>query len=431
MDDNPQPDERAGAAVPTGVLQKPTAEGGLSDVERVLVTIIIALAAVAVALLVRTTVLLIWQDSDVAVRLAIQSGDPRSVARLFSIGALLIVIVGTPITTLVHEAAHALGGRLAGFWLESVQVGFVKLTRTKRGLKLGLSGRKWWVGGSTASHPISDGNLRLRFALYVALGPLADLVLGFISAMLAQVTLSAGPANLIAVGLFLYIAAIGVLDFLFNMIPFKLGKARNDGWLLLQMLRGSRAMERLFVFAILRGYIVREVPAAERAPALFERALTLASTREERYAAAIYRYAQALSAGDFETAGRMVDLCAATAAPPGPTGTLAHELAFFEARYRRRPAAARGWLARAQGDKFAAVMRARALAATLLAEGQYAEAREQAAQGLVAREATARVSGRRFREEERQLRAMLADAERALGKQSASLPAGPDTAPKE
>jgi hypothetical protein len=430
MDDSPQPAERAGADIPDASFQALPEDRELSRTDRVLVLFIIALVLVAVALILRTTVLLIGQDFLALARLAVQAGRPPALLRPTGLEALLVIIVGLPLTTLIHESAHALGGRLVGFWLEAIQVGVVKLTRTRKGLRLGFAKQRWWLGGSTLSYPVEGGNLRLRYAVFVALGPLSGLVLGFVCAELAHVTLAASSPNLSAVALLQFYSLVGVLDFLTNSIPYKFGKARNDGWFLLQLLRGTRAMERTLAFAILRGYTVREVPQSKRSPAVYARALALATTREERHVAAVYAYSRAVPAGDLDTAGHMIDQAVATAPPSGLTATLAHEVAYFEARYRGRPAEARALLARAEDDRFASFMRPRALAAIALAEGRYAEAREQAAEGLVAREAYAHTSGRRYRDEEQQLRAMLADAERALGEQSASLPAGPDTATK-
>jgi hypothetical protein len=411
LDGNPQPAE--GASDRPSAAPLAPVENELSATDRLLIALIILLAVVAVMLLARTAALLLWADYFASWNGADASAHPGFISNTLGVLTLMVFILFAPFNTILHEGAHALGGRLAGFWLEAVQVGFIRLTRTPKGIKLRLAGRRWWVGGSTQSFPTDEHNLRLRYALFVAPGPLADLLLGFAGAVLAHVALAASPPNATAAEVCDIVALLGLTGFVFNAVPFKLGKARNDGWFLLQLLIGSRAMERAMLFGVLRGYTLRQIPAEGRSPAVLARAQALAATRAERHLVAVYGYSAALSAGDVETAGRQLDQAVATAAPPGPTGALAHEIAFFEARYRRRPEAARAWLARASGDQFASFMRPRALAAILLAERRYTEARTQAVEGLIAREAYAHTSGRQYREEERQLRAMLDEAERA------------------
>jgi hypothetical protein len=413
MDDSPHPGEHATAIRSDAPIALPAATE-LSSIDRLLIGCIIALVAVAVFLLARATVILLQQDYATFWRGTQASGRPTFVAHSLGLSAVLVITLYTPLDTLIHESAHALGGRLAGFWLESVQVGFVKLTRTNTGLKLGLAGRKWWVGGSTRSYPVVESNLRLRYALFIALGPLADLLAGFLGAVLAHAALSANPPNVTAAAILDIIAVLGLSGFVLNAVPIKVWRAQNDGWFLLQLLIGSRSVERAMVFTALRGYTMRQIPADGRSPTLISRAQALAASRAERHLAAVYAYSLALSFGEIEAAGRQLDQAAATAAPPGPAGALAHEAAYFEARHRGRPDAARAWLQRGHDHQFASFMRPRALAAILLAERHYAEARAHAAEGLVAREAYAHISGRQYREEERQLRAMLDEAERAL-----------------
>jgi hypothetical protein len=416
MADDQQPGDGTGAAVQPGALSAPPADTELSYTERLLIMVIVALAVLATVLVARTTAVLLWQDNSTAWRVLGSVGyAPRHIGWLDPGTILILSIPLGPLGTLAHEGGHALGGRLAGFWLASVQVGFVKLTRTNTGLRLGLSKKKWWVGGSTSSYPVDELNLRLRYTLFVALGPLTDLLLGFLAAEFAHFALSAAPSNAIAYDTLDLLAIFGFTGFILNIIPLKLWRLRNDGWFLLQLLIGSRSMERAMVFAILRGYTEREVPVGGRSPSVIARAQAIAADRPEAHLAAIYAYSNALALGDAAAAGRLLDQVIATAAtPPGPVSTLAHEIAFFEARHRGRPAAARTWLERAHNDRFQSFMRPRAMAAILLAEARYAEARAQAAEALVAREAFAHTSGRQYREEEEDLRAMHEEAGRAL-----------------
>jgi hypothetical protein len=414
MQDDPRPIHDAGAAVQPRSQPLPPAETSMAPTERLLVALIIAVSVGGVLLLARATVVLFWRDTTTywptfwPPRLA-----PRE-SRLFVLVALLFWgSVFSALITFVHECAHALGGRLAGFWLASIQVGVFKLTRTNRGLQLSLSAEKW-VGGRTVSYPVGDHDLRLRYALFVAMGPLSGLLLGFLGAELAHAALTAFPPNTFAAASFDGLAAFSFISFIENLIPIKLRRLKNDGWSLLQLLISGRTMERAIVFSTLRGYTLRDVPLLDRPPSLVPRALALARGRPKEHLAAVYAYSLALARGDVETAGRMLDRAIATAAPPAPSATLAHEVAYFEARHRGRPEAARAWLERAASDRFSSIMRPRATAAILLAEGRYAEARAQAAEGLIAREAYAHSTGRRNQEEEESLRAMFEEAQRAL-----------------
>ncbi|HEV2237540.1 MAG TPA: hypothetical protein VGR57_12830 [Ktedonobacterales bacterium] len=418
MDEDPRQGDGASTAVQTPTPVAAPAAPEWSRTDRALITIIILLGLAAILLLARTTALLLQSDLDATWSSLLVSGRAGFTDRLPGYSLLLLIVVG-PFITLIHESAHALGGRLAGFWLASIQVGWVKLTRTKAGVRLGFSKKRWWAGGSTLSYPVGDHHLRLRYAAFVAPGPISDLLVGFLGAAMAHLALAASVPSPLAVEGWEIVAILGFSGFLLDGIPFKLWKARNDGWFLLQVLFGTRSMERSMVFATLLGYTARETPARDRSPAVFARALELASSRAEAHVAAVYAYSYALETGDIAMAARQIDQAIATTAPPGPVKTIAHEVAYFTARYRRHPDAARAWLERAYGDRFLSFMRPRALAAILLMEGRYAEARAQAAEGLVALAAYARSSGRRYREEEQQLRAMLAEAERAQATQAA------------
>jgi hypothetical protein len=388
-------------------------QAGMDPLAHLLVILIILISLLAAVLLARETVTLLWHDAGSWGALW-PTGAARSASPLFGLGAFVLwTLPLVAVVVLAHECGHAVGGYFAGFWLSSIQVGVFMLTRDNRGLRLGLS-KDGWGGGRTAGYPVGEQSLLAREALFVALGPASNLVLAFVCAEVGHASIMVLPPNATVFALLYALAALNCATCIGSLIPYKVKRLRTDGWLLLHLLVDQQTMERALVFAALRGYTLREVPPHERPPSLVPLALALASSRAEKHAAAVYAYSHASDTGDFDTAGRMLDQLIAATDPPGPTGTMAHEIAYFAARHGGDPTSARTWLERGAGDPFASTMRPRALAAILLAEGSYTEARVQAAEGVVAFAAFTRATGRRHARDAAQVRAMLEEAERAL-----------------
>jgi hypothetical protein len=394
---------------------------------RLLAGVIVGIALICAILLVRITALVIWQDQFVALRAAGQlSLDIGDLHLRHSLAILPLALALIVFDSAVHEGAHVFGGWLMGFRFEAVQIGPLTIRRDLFGLRARLSPKRLF-GGSTSSHPTAERNVRAREAVTVAFGPLSSLALAAGAALLERATVArAGAAaffpglNPLAETLLAGLAVLSLASFVENIVPLKLGTIENDGMILLGLLLGTRASERRIALSLLRGYTLAGVEPRDRPPDLALRAAALARGTSAEHGAWVSAYSRALDTGDAQGAGVYLDRALATQATSGgPSGTFAHELAFFEARYRSHPALARFWLERGRGDRFDAMMRPRALAAILLLEGRREEAAASARAGLAALEEFRAASGRPYYADEASLRALLADAERPVAEQTA------------
>jgi hypothetical protein len=416
MDDAPA-DTQADAAATDAVISRPK-ERQANLTERLLVAALYSCTALIAALLARATFPQAWGDMGVAFDRLVPVGIAFGRPDLVPIGLGVLTLLLSPFSNLIHELGHALGARFAGLWLAVIQVNVVRLTRTNTGLRLSLVKPSRWLAGFVSSYPLDGHNLYLRNSLFVLMGPLADLATAVLATEAAHAALGADQPNAIAYFCFYSFIFLGWGGLFFNIVPIKLGRVRSDGWRLLLLITGNRAYQSALVFSVLQGYVACDLFAREYSPAVLARAKALAVKPAELVWAAFLAYAHALDSGNITAAGHLLDEAVAVADPPSQADALAHEVAYYEARFRKRPAEARAWLARGQADQYASFMRPRAQAAIALAEGHYREARDCAAKGLAALQAYSRSSGRQARSEERELRALLADAEHAIGTQS-------------
>jgi hypothetical protein len=112
-------------------------------------------------------------------------------------------------------------------------------------------------------------------------------------------------------------------------------------------------------------------------PALVAGSLIVADGTPPNVEDRLYAYYAALDRQDTETAGALIRLMGAGGAPPSRwvRSALAAESAYFLARYRREPAAAREVLRRFRGAAHEPEPFVRAAAAIFLAEGRRSAAR--------------------------------------------------------
>lgn len=383
------------------------------------VILAVVLAVVLVAGVARLTLLLLQRNVSLVVLtwqetmrwVAYDNGQTIAA----SIGVTLLAL---GVDVVAHECGHILGAALVGFRFVAVRFGMLNLRRTRRGLRWSLT-PTLRAGGHTIFYPTDTADLRLRYGVSVALGPVATLLLALAAAALLDTYIGrtagtvAGDNALIVLTL-ACISVASCLSFVENLVPMRYRGIPSDGMRLLTLALGGPRCERMLLLSLLSGYHDRDVPPRDQpAPAIL-RLLALAQGTHDESIAAIYAYTWALDCRDIaHAAAYLSGAIAADRTPGGFHGTLAHEIAFFTARYHRRPDIARAWFARGSGDQFGVFMRPRAEAAILLAEYRYPEALACAAGGLVAWQRYVQTADHPFHEEERDLREMLAEAQRA------------------
>jgi hypothetical protein len=310
-----------------------------------------------------------------------------------SVPALLVVIALAGLIDyacmLAHEGGHVLACFVLQGWFFSLRVGVVTFTRTRGGLRLGFSPERA-AGGAVVSYLTGERFLRLRDALLASGGPCASLLLGALVWWLAG-RVSVGEsddASLLAPSsLLAFVAAYSALNGVGNLLPLKgNGGQFSDGLRMLQpLLRPARA-GRDAALSVLMGCLLRRIPAAEWPVAVVRQAARLFDGGSAMdVLAAILAYSRASDVGDIPTARWY--LYRSLAASPGRAAYLpglALEAAYFMARHDRQPGVARTWLPHGAGAQYEAVLRLRAEAAILLAEGQLGEAHARATAGLAA-----------------------------------------------
>lgn len=378
------------------------------------------------------------------------------------VALFVMICLSEWLVTLVHEGGHLMMDALLGFEFHYVQVGPLKVIRARDGLRLKWDGSQG-AGGATAAYPLSDRFLRLRFALVVAAGPLASILLGFVCwrllvnylapcqtggtdtlsavfpAYLGVLTGNADPLclavavsggsmllNPFMIGLLMLLVWGAVISGLSNLLLPYIGlHGVGDGMRLLRLMMGGASAERELIALQLAGYAAFAVRPREWPAHLVLRQVALAETQRNQHLAALFAYYWALDSGSIEQAGKFLDQAQITV-PSGArqaASILALESAYFEARHRANRASAREWLRRGskreggQESRAAPILRPRAQAALLLLEGRYQEAAARANEGLDALGqrllADATLPEQWMQEEEEHLRQMLAEAQQA------------------
>ena len=316
--------------------------------------------------------------------------------------ALLVGYLGI----VVHELGHVLGGVAARFRFHLYVAGPLRIERDEATgrLNVGFNRVASLAGGIVAMLPTDTHDLRRRFAMVVAGGPLASFALALGAWAPLALGASLPPLLDVVLGITaLMSAGLGVV----TIIPMTSGGFASDGGRLLRLVRGGPVAERESAMLPLVSLSAAETPPREWPRELVEAVVALRDGSSEECIGNLMAYSQALDAGEVALAARRMDRVLETleAVPPGLAPSLHLEAAFFAA-YRRDAARAREHLARVPEKAYGIKPydRDRAGAALAAADGDLALARELADRALAALPASAA-----FRRDT--LRAALAAAE--------------------
>lgn len=305
-----------------------------------------------------------------------------------AIFAALGMLIGTWLIIAVHELGHTVAGYLAGFRLQHISVGPLKLQRTPDGWKASRSQHGVFVGmshsvpGPDLQEASQDAVRRAR-AVRLAGGAAANVFTGLLALGLAW----ALPEGREMVGAVLM--TFGILSLatgVVNLIPFRTGSGLvTDGARLLPLLRGTPEAGRDVALAAVRAEAYDGTRPGDWSPRWVERMLTPRDHGVTDGSTRMLAYRHALDAGRTEDAGTHLGeaLTLLDRLPRAQHAGLMVEAAYYEAAHRGDPDRARAWLQRAtngsgtspQGVPTCAAGRAEA--ATLLAEGNDDEARQQ------------------------------------------------------
>ena len=285
------------------------------------------------------------------------------------IGFLVALSVGV----LLHELGHLTAGRLAGFDFLKIVAGPWMVARESGGYRFRfLPKRIVTCAGQTVMIPRSTADLRRRFALFAAGGPVVTALLFLPVALLPW---GLATSCLLAANLVLA---------LFSWLPMTLGGSHTDGKLLRTLAGKGPASERLAAVLYLMAIDNCAVEPRQWPPEILAR--LAAETpgrggREFRGEAAIMLLIHACDVGETEAMAAALEQVLAHAhrlRPDLRRGFFA-EAAFFQGVYRRKAAPALAWLADARQVKGGVPEKdwdASALGAVAAAQEKWDEARQ-------------------------------------------------------
>ncbi len=310
---------------------------------------------------------------------------PRSTGESLSAGEKLLRIalggLGIWLALLVHEAGHLLGALSQGFRFLFLAAGPAWLERGDRGLALRFNRTFQTWGGMAAALPPDGRDLRRRFSVMIAGGPVASLVL----ALAGGAAWSAMPD-----GTTRFLAGVTALAsaafFLATAQPFGAGGGfASDGGRLLRLWRKGEVGERevailALTTASIAGTRPRDWPAE-----LVEAALRPGDGSAMELAAHVHAAQRACDAGDLDAGLAHLDRAGELARDMSPLlrSMVAVEAAWLRAS-RGDVAGARGLVAEADGPFVERHALFRARSALRLAEGDREGARRDAEEGLSA-----------------------------------------------
>jgi hypothetical protein len=234
---------------------------------------------------------------------------------------------------IVHEAGHAIVGRLAGFHVSSIRVGRLQLD-----LPFSFSlyrGTGTGAGGWVTLVPVKRDTLALRAAVMTAAGPMANLIS---AAVLGFLPFEKGFGVRFFI---LFSVGLGAI----NLVPFRSRALVSDGRRIL-MLLGNRARGERWV-AILK--LVADLAEGTRAESLSREYIGLATAVRDNtsdtvtahaiaYSSAFHRHQDDEAARMLETAMRYAGYAA-----PIMRQALMTDAAVFQARRRKRADLAEAW----------------------------------------------------------------------------------------
>jgi hypothetical protein len=139
----------------------------------------------------------------------------------------------------VHEAGHALAGLWMNFDFTTYIVGPLMWQKEE-----GTWHFKWntninTAGGMVICMPIGTYNLTKRFAVYAAGGPLASLLLSFMTYGLYIVLLPSYPDDQMLPNLLYIIAVLSLIIFIATIVPMRANGFSTDGARVVRLLKGG------------------------------------------------------------------------------------------------------------------------------------------------------------------------------------------------
>jgi hypothetical protein len=335
--------------------------------------------------------------------------EQRSVGSkvLNGIAAFGIMILAAHLVLGVHEWGHVLGGQLSGFRFMMLIVGLVRILRQGRSIRIGWNTNMSLMGGvasvlpTTATPNVEQGMMR-----FVAGGPVASLVLALVAglpfALKGFVPQWSGIGGLASL-FFGATAVMSLMIFCVTAIPSRASNFSSDGARILMLRKNDAAAKRWCALGIVAGAMMADVRPRDLEERYFRDALALTDDTPDNLSAHLLGYQWALDKGNIEAAAQYLDyiIQRLDKYPEAFRPLVAMEAAYFEARHRRNPTAAREWFGKGHKTSFIEPTgRLRIESAVALAEERHEEAETKARQGLRLLAAKSHLTGGEIMERE-------------------------------
>jgi hypothetical protein len=284
------------------------------------------------------------------------------------------------ISTIVHELGHLLAALLMGLRIQEIVIEPLQIVRKGRAVRFRLAFSQ--RAGHVIAYPRDANRIRLRMMVFIAGGPVANLLVSLGCLVLASWVDSASPPLVPSTDLSYWLdfaVLTNVACFVANLMKGKSGQIPSDGSQLhAYQIPGSRAEFGLLRLTLNDLMLSGTRPSAWNA-SLVERMLTLRDGSPDDLSANLLGYYHALDTKRRDLAGIYLDLAVAAhqTAEPRISDAILLEKAYFEA-FHRQSANARTWLDQVQRQDNEKHTRWRAEAAVLFIEGRYAEASAKA-----------------------------------------------------
>jgi len=246
---------------------------------------------------------------------------------------LIALVVLLPATA-VHEAGHAIAGRLLGFRVHSIRVWRIEIHAPFR---LGwYRGPRSGVGGWAILSPDQMENLAPRAAAMAAAGPVANL-------LSVAVVLALPLERGLFLGIFVLCSLfLGVV----NLVPFRTGAMHTDGHRILIMLKDRRRGERWLAMLMLQKDVIDGIAPEFFSPEYVAVATAVKDKSGDTVSAHMMAYASAFQQHRDDDAARLLETCLAYSCYTSPLvqQVLIADAAMFQGRRRGRADLAGQWL---------------------------------------------------------------------------------------
>jgi len=282
---------------------------------------------------------------------------------------LLLGLGAAVVTLVVHELGHLVAGLAVGFQFSLFAIGPLLIERTPMGrIRLGWNRVPSFFGGVAGTRPVRTDSLRPRFAVVVAGGPCANVLL----AIAAAIALSWFPVphGLLRVGLG-WVRLLSAAIFLGTAIPLPNGPFVTDGLRFLRIVRRGPSSDRELSILALGAAEFGGLRPKDWDASLIERGLAIRDGSIYECQLHLYAYMHALDSGLLDAAKASLEHALSLQVPPFLRGPCSVEAAYFEAAHGGDPKRARELLGSARPRTFGVLEsdRLRAQAAIAFAEG--------------------------------------------------------------